>query len=1056
MNKFSIYDYAAGKTGCLKFSVLLGDNSGGSTASSGKWCLFIGDGDRYSNDNSFSGDEVFTGIQWVYGESGVITTSYRNGSGWPALGSAPFSQATVYNVEIYYNNSTSAQNYSRGGIAQSISQNTQDIWVNGSLIGDGLQKALLTDDTNIDSWMFYGESSASNAANIFLDDIEYSNTLPVPTISAPVPASLSGFSTTAGTPSASQTFTISGNYLTSDLVITAPTDFEVRESGTGTYGSTVTFPPVSGTVSTKTIDVRIAASAQVGSPSGNIVCSSEGATDQNVTVSGTVEGCTGKPEAGIASASPEAGTCELSSATLSLTGTTVASGITYQWQFGIGNTWSNIGAGITNPYVILGVPATTSFRCVVTCINNSLTDTSNVVTVTINAPEGGSTVASVNPLCSGYSTTLSLTGASTTGVTYQWVSSLNDVTYDTIVDANDPTYVASPAESTYYKCKIACTVSAGLKDDSDPVLVNVYPAATIALLSGTATQTVDIGNPIADIIYTVGGSATGAGVTGLPDGVDGSFSLGTFTISGTPTESGTFPYTVTTTGSCSPGATANGTITINATGSTTWNGSSGTDWNTASNWTPAIVPGASSTVIIPDVATDPVISGAATAYNLTINAGGILTIGSAGALTVTNTMTTPPGASGLVIESGGSLIEENTGVEATVKRTISSGKWHLVSSPITSVTANTFLGDYLQSWDETKAQWVEIINPTTVLNPVIGYSLWPVDATSPGTYNFSDLLNTGNMPPIDITCSGASADNDGANLLGNPYPSYIDWDGLHETYGSVYYWNGDDYEEWNGGSGSGSRYVPPMQGFFIIATASMPDFTLSNANRCHSNASFYKSGQEIPANSIVLEAVSLGYSDKLYVTLDDATNADFDLARDAYKLLSYTDGLSELYSYTGDKKLSIDVRPSCEVIQLGFTNTQSGEYTIGMAENAGIGKAELEDTRTGNFHDLLSGTYTFNYETGEDDKRFKLHLSLVGVEEPENAPGNIYSYDNTVYVEMPANTKGDVRIYNISGQMVASKPSVTGYCSFNPGPTGIYIVKVLTDKQVLSKKVWIR
>jgi hypothetical protein len=43
------------------------------------------------------------------------------------------------------------------------------------------------------------------------------------------------------------------------------------------------------------------------------------------------------------------------------------------------------------------------------------------------------------------------------------------------------------------------------------------------------------------------GGGTGATVTGLPSGVNGIYSGGTFTINGTPTVSGSF--TVTTTGS---------------------------------------------------------------------------------------------------------------------------------------------------------------------------------------------------------------------------------------------------------------------------------------------------------------------------------------------------------------------------------------------------------------------------------------------------------------------------------------------------------------------------
>ena len=52
-------------------------------------------------------------------------------------------------------------------------------------------------------------------------------------------------------------------------------------------------------------------------------------------------------------------------------------------------------------------------------------------------------------------------------------------------------------------------------------------------------------------------------MTGLPTGMIGAFSAGNFTISGTPTISGTFNYTVTTTGNSCTVATATGTITVN-------------------------------------------------------------------------------------------------------------------------------------------------------------------------------------------------------------------------------------------------------------------------------------------------------------------------------------------------------------------------------------------------------------------------------------------------------------------------------------------------------------
>ncbi len=86
-------------------------------------------------------------------------------------------------------------------------------------------------------------------------------------------------------------------------------------------------------------------------------------------------------------------------------------------------------------------------------------------------------------------------------------------------------------------------------------------AITLTSAVGTDAQTPCINTAITNITYSVGGTGTGAGVTGLPAGVSGSFSAGVFTISGTPTASGVFNYIVTTTGTCTA-ATANGSITV--------------------------------------------------------------------------------------------------------------------------------------------------------------------------------------------------------------------------------------------------------------------------------------------------------------------------------------------------------------------------------------------------------------------------------------------------------------------------------------------------------------
>lgn len=101
------------------------------------------------------------------------------------------------------------------------------------------------------------------------------------------PTSLSGFSTTSGTPSASQSFTASGQFLFSDITVTAPASYEVSLDNSS-FASSKTLTQTGGTVNTTTVYVRITSGASAGSPSGNVALTSTSATTQNVAVSGTV------------------------------------------------------------------------------------------------------------------------------------------------------------------------------------------------------------------------------------------------------------------------------------------------------------------------------------------------------------------------------------------------------------------------------------------------------------------------------------------------------------------------------------------------------------------------------------------------------------------------------------------------------------------------------------------------------------------------------------------------------------------------------------------------
>jgi len=94
--------------------------------------------------------------------------------------------------------------------------------------------------------------------------------------------SLSSRSATYGTASTAASFSVSGGFLSGDLSVSAPSGFEISTSSGSGYGSSLNLGATSGTVSSTTIYVRLAATTAAGTYSGNVSVSGGGATTQNV------------------------------------------------------------------------------------------------------------------------------------------------------------------------------------------------------------------------------------------------------------------------------------------------------------------------------------------------------------------------------------------------------------------------------------------------------------------------------------------------------------------------------------------------------------------------------------------------------------------------------------------------------------------------------------------------------------------------------------------------------------------------------------------------------
>jgi hypothetical protein len=200
-------------------------------------------------------------------------------------------------------------------------------------------------------------------------------------------------------------------------------------------------------------------------------------------------------------------------------------------------------------------------------------------------------------------------------------------------------------------------------DQSFFLTVNATNTSTLTSAIGTNSQTKCINSAITNITYSTTG-ATGIGTaTGLPTGISAGWSGGTITISGTPTSSGTYNYSIPLTGGCGS-VSATGTITVDAptlppgsispvNGDYVWQGTLSTAWGTAGNWlmyngTNYVSAGsapdnASLRTFVPDytggcTTYDPTIAGSVSTDNLTITTGAKVTIPASSTLTISGNL----------------------------------------------------------------------------------------------------------------------------------------------------------------------------------------------------------------------------------------------------------------------------------------------------------------------------------------------------------------------------------------------------------------------------------
>ena len=469
--------------------------------------------------------------------------------------------------------------------------------------------------------------------------------------------------------------------------------------------------------------------------------------------------------------------------------------------------------------------------------------------------------------------------------------------------------------------------------------------------------------------------------------------------------------------------------------------------------------------------------------NLVLNAGKQLSITS-GTLDVANNFTILSDATngtGTFIDNGGTLsVVGTTTVNQSLQHYLSGTlkTWYL-TPPVASATPTGM--SIIKSYDEPTYTWSSSL---TTMNAKVGYQVVP--ALAANNISFAGALNTGNQN-ISLTSRTGIANKAGFNLIGNPYPSYLDWtlvtaNGANTALmrsttmwyrtksdaGTYNFWtvNGDGVGSPNGANSK----IPPMQAFWVRANADGGTLALTNDMRSHAPVTdklLKAPAAKNTAKTLVRLQVSNGTNTDeavLYFSANASNGLD---GYDAPKMSNENVDIPEIYTTLGDEQIVINgmnTIPLNAPIGLGFVagNASSFSLTANEVSNLPSGvKLILKDNVTNAETDLTDGiaTYQFSPVVTSSDRFsviFRTPGAVTSVENPQD--NSILVYNNapqqlTVICNDLINLGSMVSVYNALGQkLINQKQTATSMQIAGKFIPGVYVVKVNnTTKKVIIK-----
>ncbi|MFK5856754.1 MAG: FG-GAP-like repeat-containing protein [Bacteroidota bacterium] len=523
-----------------------------------------------------------------------------------------------------------------------------------------------------------------------------------------------------------------------------------------------------------------------------------------------------------------------------------------------------------------------------------------------------------------------------------------------------------------------------------------------------------------------------------------------------------------------------------------WTGAVSTDWSNAGNWS-AAVPTSTDSVLIPSAPTNqPVVDLVPATPGecdfLSVESGATLTVAAGKALTISDNIANEGTITIVSSDNGtGSFIHNTTGIDATFQRYMNNADWtnwedgwHFLSSPVATQAISTAFttGEYdFYCWWELTNEWVNYKNTTSaptwstanvlsnsLSNPTTNFVVgkgYMAAYDEAGTKSFTGTLNIANVEitGLDVTDGGT---NRSWHLLGNPFSSGLTWDDSWTTTtigGTIQIWD-EGGRSYTSILAATTGIIPATNGFMVQATADASAITIPSSKRVHGGI-FYKNTSYplIKLKAINNDNPSFQESQLLF---HPESTTGYEAEYDGDFLPGYA---PLFYSKIDEMPMAVNSMPDVtEATSVPFTfiKNEGVNFSIEMHEAESM---ELDvwllDKKINKDHNLsLNSTYYFTAFGNDNHERFVIHFSPVGINEQDMGKDliQIWSSNNIININNPENIAGEITVYNMFGQTVERTTlnrNVNQQIDLIVS-SGYYIVNIVTSKQIINKKVYLR